>query len=125
MTNRKHLNKRCPKGKICNPVSGRCVSKKGKIGKRLMATSKSSIKGLITTSDWFMIKKKGCSYCDKAKDLLKSKRIKFYYRTLTDKNKGTIFKITDPLTKKYRYFPMIFHKGKFIGGYKELSKRLK
>ena len=125
MTNRKCSSKRCPKGKICNPASGRCVLKKGKIGQRLTATSNSSVKRLITTSDWFMIKKKGCSYCDKAKDLLKSKKIKFRYRTLTDKNKKAIFKITDPLTKKYHYFPMIFHKGKFVGGYKELSKQLK
>ena len=39
-----------------------------------------------------------------------------------------IFKTIDPLTTKnkkpYRYFPIIFHKGVFIGGYAELNKNI-
>ena len=73
-------------------------------------------------SEWFIITKKGCGYCDGAKKLLKKSGKKYHYRVITDKNKNSIYAQVDSLTGKYRYFPMIFHKGKFIGGFADLDK---
>ena len=74
--------------------------------------------------DWFIITMEGCGYCDEAKKLLKTHKLKFKTQMLTQKNQDRIYESIDSLTKKYRYFPMIFYKGKFLGGYKELKKKL-
>ena len=42
----KCAGKKCPNGKICNPASGRCVKKTGRIGKALLKKSKSKIKSV-------------------------------------------------------------------------------
>ena len=74
--------------------------------------------------DWFIITMDGCGYCDEAKKLLKTHKLKFKTQMLTKKNQDKIYESIDSLTKKYRYFPVIFYKGKFIGGYTELKKIL-
>jgi glutaredoxin len=74
--------------------------------------------------DWFIITMDGCGYCDEAKKLLKQHKLPFKTQMITEKNKDKIYESIDPLTKKYRYFPVIFYKGKFIGGFKELKQKL-
>ena len=55
----------------------------------------------------------------KAKALLREKKVTFKtYNATSDK----VFEKTDKMTKGYHYFPMIFKKGKFVGGYTELEK---
>ena len=76
------------------------------------------------SDDWFIVTKSGCGYCKKAKELLDSKNMKFETHELTNVNKDDIYNKLDSLTGKYRYFPMIFNKGKFIGGYTDLEKKL-
>ena len=66
----------------------------------------------------------GCTYCDDAKKLLQKHKFKFHTQMLTQKTKDTIYESIDNMTKKYRYFPIIFYKGEFLGGYTELKKKL-
>ena len=69
---------------------------------------------------------KGCGYCDDAKNLLRTNKQKYKSIVLTDNNEDQIWAVTDKIAKKkYRYFPMIFHKGKFMGGYGELHDKYK
>ena len=74
--------------------------------------------------DWFIVTMDGCGHCDEAKKLLKQHKLPFKTQMITEKNKDKIYESIDPLTKKYRYFPIIFYKGKFIGGFKELKQQL-
>ena len=73
------------------------------------------------TSDWIIYTKEGCSYCTKAKDLLKSKGINFSTIVINDLNRNTILEKIDPLTNSYKYYPKIFNGKQFIGGYTELK----
>ena len=79
----------------------------------------------IKNSLWFMVTLEGCGACEDSKKLLKKKGnyslSKYEMITLTSENDKKIFKAVDILTNKYRYFPMIFHEGKFLGGYDELK----
>lgn len=73
-------------------------------------------------SETFIIyTKEGCGYCKKAKELLSSKGISYKDIPMTSENKERIYKKIDKLTNNYRYFPIIFREGEFIGGYTELS----
>jgi len=80
------------------------------------------------TAQWFIITKEGCQFCDKAKSLLNERKLKYIETKLTEENKNKIFETIDHLTTKnkkpYRYFPIIFRKGIFIGGYAELKNEL-
>ena len=118
--------KDCVEGKIRNPATGRCVLKTGVIGRRVLVSSKSyknsALRKKIASSKWFIITTPGCGYCTETKKLLRRNGQKFHYRSLTVRNKDSIFAVTHPMTKNYEYFPMIFHQGKFYGGFQELSK---
>jgi len=74
------------------------------------------------TSEWFLFIRNGCGYCKKAKDLMKEKGIHFGEQEIDENNKEEIYGVIDIYTNNYRYFPVIFHNGKFIGGYAELEK---
>lgn len=103
---------------------------------KFIKTKKSPKKSSFTTTkdkimnakkdgiDWFIITMDGCSYCDEAKQLLKQHKLRFKTEMITEKNKNKIYESIDSLTKKYRYFPVIFYKGKFIGGFKELKQKI-
>ena len=65
---------------------------------------------------------KGCGYCVKAKELFKSKKIKYIEIKVTDENIEDIYKKIDTKTNKYRSFPIIFKNNKFIGGFADLDK---
>ena len=44
-----------------------------------------------------------------------------YVEIKNDKQLETLYNIIDKKTNNYRYFPIIFKNGKFIGGYTELK----
>jgi len=124
-------NVKCARGKICNPKSGRCVLKSGKIGQEIMNKVQTPIQvrptntkytKLIANKGINMFTKKGCGYCDKSKELLKNKNIKYQFIEVTDLTKHELFASIDNYTNKYRTFPLIFVNDKFIGGFSELSK---
>ena len=71
---------------------------------------------------WYVITKEGCKYCDNTKKLLKEKNIEADIEVINNDNKLIIYKEIDDITNNYRYFPVIFYNGKFIGGYTELQK---
>tara|TARA_Y100000389_G_scaffold28502_1_gene24396 strand:+ start:2262 stop:2543 length:282 start_codon:yes stop_codon:yes gene_type:complete len=82
------------------------------------------LKVKIKNSEWFIVTRNGCGYCSEAKKLLKHEGKKPRTKLLNDKNKDKIWKVTDKITRQeYRYFPVIFHKGRFLGGYTELKKK--
>lgn len=74
--------------------------------------------------DWFILTMNGCGYCDEAKKLLKQHKLPFKTQMITENNKDKIYESIDHLTKKYRYFPVIFYKRKFIGGFTELKQKI-
>jgi glutaredoxin len=77
----------------------------------------------IKSSDWFIVTMSGCGYCTESKKILLTHNQKFKTVRLTENNSAKIWEVTDNISKKYRYFPMIFSKGKFFGGYRELKKK--
>lgn len=71
----------------------------------------------------------GCKYCTHSKELLKNKSCKIincdkYVATLRERDEFYAF-IQKYTVKPYKYFPMVFNKGTFIGGYKELLENTK
>ena len=125
------LSLNCPKDKIVNFETGRCVSKTGTIGKKLLAsmgkkpkvtTKKPKIDKFSLSKKGFTIyTKEGCGYCTKAKDLIKEAGYPVIKEILvTEDNKTDIYNYLDIYTNSYRYFPMVFWNGKFIGGYADV-----
>jgi glutaredoxin 3 len=74
------------------------------------------------TYDYTIYSKEGCPYCKNAKELLKKNQKTFKEIKVTDKNITQIYSKIDKKTKNYRYFPIIFKKNKFIGGFEDLKK---
>lgn len=65
-----------------------------------------------------------CPYCKDSKKLLDSNHIKYAYIEIQNENqKEKLYKLIDKKTNNYRYFPIIFKNGKFLGGYSELKKQ--
>ncbi len=73
---------------------------------------------------WLIYSKKGCIYCEAAKDLLKKQKISYTKVDVDEQNKTNVYNIIDKKTNSYRFFPMIFKDGQFIGGYNELNEFL-
>ena len=119
---RSHSKKKpkSPKKKRKSPKKKRkSPKKKRKSSKRVESTLKKKIK----STEWFIVTMEGCGYCTEAKKILTSNGKKYRSIALTNKNKEEIWDVTDKIIdEKYRYFPMIFHKGKFVGGYGDLKK---
>lgn len=126
----------CSEGKILNTETGRCVSETGAIGRRLLQAkspskkktndkttkkTKESMEDISFTEKGFTIfTKEGCGYCVKAKNLIKN-----YYPIqkeilVRDDNKKKVYEYLDEYTNSYRYFPMIFYEGEFVGGYVDI-----
>ena len=97
--------------------SRRKSRRKSKVKKILKKNKRPFNKG-----KWYIVTKEGCKYCDKSKTLLKDKNIEAEIEIINDDNRMVIYEELDNITGKYRYFPMIFYNGKFIGGYTELEK---
>ena len=73
--------------------------------------------------NWKIVSKVGCPWCDKAKELLKSKNIDFEVEEVTDRNKVEV--ISKLNIGNHKTFPIIFYKDQFIGGYSDLLNFLK
>lgn len=80
-------------------------------------------KKTLPQDKWAIYTKTGCSFCDKAKELLNNLYIPYTAIEVNDENRESIYNEIDHQTGSYRYFPIIFQNGRFIGGYNELSKR--
>lgn len=63
-----------------------------------------------------MYSKQGCVYCEKAKQLLKNKHIKFLNKTITSEVKNKMIPYTN-----HTSFPVIFKGEHLIGGFEELE----
>jgi len=74
--------------------------------------------------NWLIYTKNGCTYCEKAKALLDKNNCKYKKIEVDSSNKEVIYREIDNKTNTYRYFPIIFRNGLFIGGYTELTKLL-
>jgi glutaredoxin 3 len=70
-----------------------------------------SIRWIIYGTDW-------CSYCNKAKELLDSRKQEYLYINVSNYSNGRSSLVT--ITNGYRTVPVIYHNGKFIGGYTDL-----
>ena len=117
----KCLNKVCIPSKICNPESGLCVIRDGKKGKEVI---NNILKAKMSEPQWYIYSIDGCSYCKKAKDLLNSLGLKYTEIRVCNEDKEEFFRAKASETGGYKFFPVIFNMGVFIGGYTELQKML-
>jgi glutaredoxin len=85
---------------------------------------KNELLDILKNPTWTIYTRQGCSYCEKTKKILTNLDIKFTIIKITDKNKNKIYKKIDPKTGSYRFFPIIFEKDRFVGGYTELENEL-
>ena len=76
----------------------------------------------IKDNKWFIFTKNGCDYCNASKKILEELNIPFRTVTVNENNKDTVYNTIDSYTNNYRYFPIIFNDGKFVGGYTEFKK---
>lgn len=65
-----------------------------------------------------------CSYCLKAKELLNDMGIIYEYKEIKQENKTKFLDEMSSKTNNQRTFPLVFHRGNFIGGYTELDEYL-
>ena len=112
--------KRVPKRKSPKRKSPKRGSPKRGSPKRGSPTLLDNIKGV----EWYVFTMSGCGYCTKANKLLLEHNQHFMTYEVTKYNQKSVYDVIDSLTDKYRYFPVVFNKGKFIGGYQELSNML-
>ena len=83
----------------------------------------------LPSEDKFTIySKSGCINCRKVKDLLKNNNLEYEIvdcddYLLEDKDNFLLF-IQSYSVSNWKSFPMVFHDGKFIGGYDETVKYL-
>ena len=117
----KCINKICIPSKICNPNSGICVEKTGDIGRKIV---NSLLNEKINKPDWEIYSIDGCNSCKKAIELLDSVGLKYTQIKINNEDKKDFFKEKASLTGGYKYFPVIFNMGVFIGGYTDLEKML-
>ena len=135
------LSLSCPNDKIINYKTGRCVSKTGSIGKKMLSSKSKAVGGVkkpkaevkkpkaeVKKPHYFPLyegitiyTKKGCGYCDKAKKYLLDYGYKINREILvTEDNMNDVYRDVDKLSNTYRYFPMIFIDGSFMGGYVDI-----
>jgi glutaredoxin len=74
-------------------------------------------------SGFTVYSKSGCINCTKIKNILKDKKVEYKIidcdeYLLEDKSSFLLF-IKEQIKQEYNTFPMVFHEGLFIGGYKE------
>lgn len=67
--------------------------------------------------------KKSCGFCIRAKDLLNLLGEDF--TEINIEEEGNIEKLTERLGARPRTVPQIFHEGKLVGGYTELTSYVK
>lgn len=74
---------------------------------------------------WTLYGDQDCPFCRKSKDLLSSISAKFRYINITKYGGRThILNHLAELTNNQRTVPVIFYKGEFVGGYREMVQKL-
>jgi glutaredoxin len=116
----KRVNK--SKSKRVNKSKSKRVNKSK--SKRVNKSKRSKSKKSQIKIDYTIYSIEGCPFCAEAKKLIRKNKLKYKEIKVNDKNKEKIYKKIDSKTDNYRYFPIIFKKNKFIGGFKELSDLL-
>jgi glutaredoxin len=106
--------KKCVSKDICNPKSGRCVSKEGKIGKNVLQN--------VKEDEWIIFTLNSCSSCTKAKELFNLHKIKYNQIEVKESERKNVLSDLKDNTGDYKYFPIIFKNKQFIGGYDDLKK---
>lgn len=118
-------SKRVNKSKSKRVKSKRVNKSKRSKSKRVNKTKRSKSKKSQIKIDYTIYSIEGCPFCADAKQLIRKNKLKYKEIKVNNKNKEKIYKKIDSKTNNYRYFPIIFKKNKFIGGFKELSDLLK
>lgn len=84
--------------------------------------------------NYYLVTIPNCPYCLKAEQLLDSNNIKFFHQELKLKNAVGKYILQDAIILMLQNekvnistvtYPIIFHKGKYIGGYDQLKEHLK
>jgi len=110
------------KENIKKPKKSKRVNKSK--SKRVNKSKRSKSKKSQIKIDYTIYSIEGCPFCADAKQLIRKNKLKYKEIKVNNKNKENIYKKIDSKTNNYRYFPIIFKKNKFIGGFKELSDLL-
>ena len=77
----------------------------------------------VSERGWVLFTKENCNYCRKTKALLPEAE-QVPCDAYLASSRDEFLKQMDQLTgREYRTFPMVFHNGKFVGGYTETAKR--
>jgi glutaredoxin 3 len=74
--------------------------------------------------EYLLYTQDACPYCLDAKKILDKKNISYKEINVKYENRNNIFKKLEKKTNGYKYFPIIFKKNKFVGGFKELKELL-
>ncbi len=73
--------------------------------------------------DWVIYGANYCPFCLDAKSLAKRRGLDYIYINM-DRLSLKEFEGLTVKTKGYKYIPQIFYKGKFIGGFDKMEKKL-
>lgn len=74
---------------------------------------------------WTLYGDQDCPFCHKSKDLLIGMSAKFkYINTVEHGGRTKTLDSLSKLTNNQRTVPVIFHKGEFVGGYREMIQKL-
>ena len=78
-----------------------------------------------TQDGWTLYGDQDCPFCRKSKDLLTGFSAKFrYVNTIEHGGRTKTLDNLSDLTNNQRTVPIIFHKGEFVGGYREMVQKL-
>lgn len=78
----------------------------------------------ITNIKYCVYSLENCSYCAAAKRLLDKNNLLYNDIKVDREEAKEVLKILEAYTNNYAYFPIIFYKKKFLGGFQELQKQL-
>jgi glutaredoxin len=80
------------------------------------------------SEDFVVYSKTDCKFCDLSKQLLLDEgfgyEIVMCDNYLKDDREGFLKRMEEKIGRPYNTFPMVFYKERFVGGYKELVKKV-
>lgn len=78
--------------------------------------------------DFVIYSKSDCRFCELSKQLLLDEGFEYEFimcdNYLKEDRDGFLKRMEDKIGHTYRTFPMIFYREQFVGGYKELLKKV-
>ena len=77
-----------------------------------------------STLGYTVFTKTGCTYCEFVKELLEEEKFTAVNcdEFLTDQKEAFLVHVEDLAGKPHKTFPMVFHEGRFLGGFTETKK---